>query len=242
MFLTKLQKGGFESLDTRQADSVHTKNIGLMPIDQTNQQLYQFLSYSTDGHISIFEKDLQQSKNHFVAQSGICSALQLQTANSFAFAGLNSEVYLFSLFSGTVIQNFYAHDDQITVLLSRGQWLITGSLDTIIKFWDLNQGAQEVCSFYEHEEGILSGDLHPTDMLLATIDGNGSVLCREVGNTDNLYCQFNPVEDEGCDAPESAFLCFNKQDPNQMFIAVNSSIFIYQTEDVISGYIKVQQK
>lgn len=88
----------------------------------------------------------------------------------------------------------------------------------------------------------MSGDLHPTDMLLATIDGNGSVLCREVGNTDNLYCQFNPVEDEGCDAPESAYLCFNKQDPNQMFIAVNSSIFIYQTEDVISGYIKVQTK
>lgn len=58
-------------------------------------------------------------KSHFITQSGICSATQLSTPESYAFAGLNNEIYLFSLFSGTVIQSFYAHDEQITAVLAR---------------------------------------------------------------------------------------------------------------------------
>jgi len=48
--------------------------------------------------------------------------------------------------------------------MSRHQWLITCSLDQIIKFWDLNAGVFNGPSYtlYEHEEGILSADLHPT--------------------------------------------------------------------------------
>lgn len=69
------------------------------------------LTYSTDGFIKIYDQNLQMTKSHFVTQSGICSATQLTTPESFAFAGFNNEVYLFSLFSGTVIQGFYAHDE-----------------------------------------------------------------------------------------------------------------------------------
>lgn len=48
---------------------------------------------------------------------------------SFALAGFNNEIYIFSLFSGTVVQSFYAHDEQITAILVRDDWLITCSLD-----------------------------------------------------------------------------------------------------------------
>ena len=98
------------------------------------------LTFARDGFIKIFDSDLQVVKSHFVTQSGLCCGTQLATPESFAFAGLNNEVYLFSLFSGTVIQGFYAHDEQITAVMARNQWLITVSMDSIIKVWDLNAG------------------------------------------------------------------------------------------------------
>lgn len=152
------------------------------------------LTFSTDGFIKIFDNQLQLVKSHFVTQSGICTASQLNTPESFAFAGLNNEVYLFSLFSGTVIQGFFAHDEQITALLSKNQWLITCGLDQIIKFWDLNAGVQggPTHTLYEHEEGILSADVHVTQDLMASIDGDCQVICREIENPDSLLCQFSP--------------------------------------------------
>lgn len=44
----------------------------------------------------------------------------------------------------------------------------------MIKFWDLNQGSLQEPSFvlYEHEEGILSADLHKSNDLMVSIDGD----------------------------------------------------------------------
>jgi WD40 repeat protein len=113
---------------------------------------------------------------------------------SFALAGLNNEIYIFSLFSGTVVQSFYAHDEQITSILVREDWLITCSLDQMIKFWDLNSGAINEPQFvlYEHEEGILSADMHPTNDIMASIDGDCQVICRQIYNPDVIICQFSP--------------------------------------------------
>lgn len=129
-----------------------------------------------------------------MTQSGICAASQLNTPESFAFAGLNNEVYLFSLFSGTVIQSFYAHDDQITAVMNKNQWLITCGLDSIIKVWDLNLGCSQgpTHTLYEHEEGILAADVHPSQDMMVTIDSDFQVMVREIENPDTLLCQFSP--------------------------------------------------
>jgi WD40 repeat protein len=129
---------------------------------QPKQQPAHVLTFSTDGFVKLFDAYNKPLKSHFVSQAGICAGTQL-TPDSFAFAGLNNEVFLFSLFSGTVVQSFYAHDEQITAVLCKGSWLITCSLDQIIKFWDLAKGVSAGPAFtlYEHEEGILSAALHP---------------------------------------------------------------------------------
>lgn len=38
---------------------------------------------------------------------------------SFAIAGVNNEIYLFSFYTGTTIKSFYAHDDEITQILTK---------------------------------------------------------------------------------------------------------------------------
>lgn len=50
----------------------------------------------------------------------------------------------------------------------------------MIKFWDLNSGTINEPQFilYEHEEGILSADMHPSNDIMASIDGDCQVICR----------------------------------------------------------------
>jgi hypothetical protein len=64
----------------------------------------------------------------------------------------------------------------------------------MIKFWDLNSGAINEPQFilYEHEEGILSADMHPTNDIMASIDGDCQVICRQIYNPDVIICQFSP--------------------------------------------------
>ena len=72
--------------------------------------------------------------------------------------------------------------------------LITVSLDQLMKFWDLNQGQIREPTFimYEHEEAILSACLHPNKDLMASVDAEGNVICREIKNPNNLGSMLRP--------------------------------------------------
>lgn len=39
--------------------------------------------------------------------------------NSYALAGMNNEIYLFSFYQGTIVKQFSAHDDYITSMLCK---------------------------------------------------------------------------------------------------------------------------
>jgi WD40 repeat protein len=76
-----------------------------------------FISTSTDGFIKMWDThDASAKKSFFVCQSGISAATNINSPENFALAGLDNNVYLFSFFTGTTIQQFYAHDDTITAI------------------------------------------------------------------------------------------------------------------------------
>ena len=91
---------------------------------------------------------------------------------------------------------------------------------------------------YEHEEGILSADLHPTQDLMASIDGEGMIICREIENPDCLLCQFNPTQDyigdDDLSHPETANLLFNSLDEGLLFVTLNNVLMIYRISDIQS--------
>ena len=75
---------------------------------------------STDGFIKMHSaNDLQTKKSFFVCQSGITACCALMSQGSFAIAGVNNEIYLFSFYTGTTIKSFYAHDDEITQIITK---------------------------------------------------------------------------------------------------------------------------
>jgi len=59
-----------------------------------------------DGFIKQFStSDQQNKKSFFVSQSGLTAAAALGQ-NSYALAGMNNEIYLFSFYQGTVMKQF----------------------------------------------------------------------------------------------------------------------------------------
>ena len=61
--------------------------------------------------------DGQTSKVFFVTGSGITASCMLASQDTYAIAGMNNNVYLFSFFTGTTLKEFDAHDDFITSIL-----------------------------------------------------------------------------------------------------------------------------
>ena len=103
--------------------------------DQTGTR---FISTGLDGFIKLNNLEPQTLKSHFVSQTGICTACQLGNADTFAIATMNNYITLFNFSTGSSLQKWYAHDEQITQLLCKDNILISSSLDQLMKFWDLN--------------------------------------------------------------------------------------------------------
>ena len=102
-----------------------------------------------DGFIKqVSTADLQTKKCFFVSQSGLTAACALGQS-SYALAGMNNEIYLFSFYQGTTMKQFSAHEDYITNVLCKQirtaenrnqQMLITTSADQTIKLWEITFG------------------------------------------------------------------------------------------------------
>ena len=59
---------------------------------------------SMDGFIKVYStQDMQTKKSFFVSQAGLTTATAIGH-NSYAFAGMDNEIYLFSLYQGTVVK------------------------------------------------------------------------------------------------------------------------------------------
>ncbi|KAJ7634463.1 chromatin associated protein [Roridomyces roridus] len=72
--------------------------------------------------------------------------------------------------------NFAGHKDYVlSVAVSHdGQWVVSGSKDRRVQFWDRNGTTQ--CMLQGHKNSVISIDLNPTTSLLAT--GSGDNLAR----------------------------------------------------------------
>jgi hypothetical protein len=64
-----------------------------------------------DGFIKLHDQDLIGYKSFYVSQAGLTTGCAMGSADMFALASLNNNLYLFSAFTGTSTQSFYAHDE-----------------------------------------------------------------------------------------------------------------------------------
>ena len=84
----------------------------------------------------------------------------------------------------------------------------------------------------------MSADLHPTQDLMASIDTEGMMICREIENPDSLLCQFNPAIDflgaYDISRPDVAHLLFNSLDESILFVTMQSVLFVYKISNIQS--------
>lgn len=89
------------------------------PVNSTVIKPLMCVTASMDGFIKMCSTaDLQTKKCFFVSQSGLTAATALGQS-SYALAGMNNEIYLFSFYQGTTMKQFSAHDDYITNVLCK---------------------------------------------------------------------------------------------------------------------------
>lgn len=152
-------------------------------------------------------------KSFFVCQSGIVAATPISSEDSFALAGHDNNIYLFSFFTGTTPQQFYAHDDTITAMCFKKDKLISCSIDQTIKIWSLEsaQGFKNAeKTLYDHEEEIIAAVVcpHPDVHLLATADVDGQIIVRDLAEPDTPMCHIRP--DLEYEPPECVSILFNQ--------------------------------
>lgn len=97
---------------------------------------------------------------------------------------------MFSFLTGTNIAGFTAHDNTITGMCVLKNQLITCSLDTTIKIWDLTKLDSLPQIFYDHEDEILS--MHNSDeqfgnQYLVSIDRGRRILIRDLSNPNGIF-------------------------------------------------------
>jgi WD40 repeat protein len=139
--------------------------------------LLRFVTTSNEGFIKWNEIDLKNNKftckkSLFVCNSGISVACKLSGEQSFALAGKNNDIYIFSFQTGTCINEFNAHDDYINTLLFHDAKLVSGSMDQAVKIWDLKQQYYEddPTVIYDHDDEVIAADIRPSDSMLVTMD------------------------------------------------------------------------
>ena len=108
-------------------------NVILIDSPPTEKNL-KFVTTTNDGFIKMNEVSLQtnqtiQQKSFFVCKNGISVACQLSGQDSFALAGKNFDIYIFSFQTGTCINEFSAHNDLISTLLFFQAKIVSCSMD-----------------------------------------------------------------------------------------------------------------
>ncbi len=104
-----------KQLNYKQFKNVHKDVVTSLTATESESN---YVSTSLDGFIKMMDSSTGQTKKaFFVCQSGINASTPLSSTESFALAAQNHNIYVFSFVTGTVITNFYAHDDLINSVL-----------------------------------------------------------------------------------------------------------------------------
>lgn len=185
-----------------------------------SSDLLKFVTTSSDGFIKMNEVDLKNNKfvckkSLFVCQSGISTACQLSGEQSFALAGMNNSIYIFSFQTGTCINEFQAHDDFISCILFHDAKLVSCSMDQSIKIWDLKQQYYEddPVTIYDHDDEVICADIRASDSLLASMDIKGVIYIRRISNLSEAETVLYTINSIPKDMDTFAKVLFNYAKP-----------------------------
>ncbi len=137
----------------------HTDNIMFLTTDDTNNQ---FLSAGKDGSAILWDYYSGLIKRKFKHKKGnIYTAIF--HSNQIVTAGSDRNIHFWDSFSGKPLSQLKGHQTEITSLniSSNGKLLVSGDLDGVIKFWDMETKEE----FFEY---IQIGE---KDFMVKTRDG-----------------------------------------------------------------------
>ena len=198
---------------------------------ETISKTLKFVTTSNDGFIKMNEIDFEKGttsckKSFHVCNSGISAGCQLSGQESFALAGKNNDIYIFSFQTGTCINEIQAHDDYINTILFHDAKLITCSMDQSLKIWDLKkpQYENEPLTIYDHDDEVVCADVRHCDSLLASMDIQGTIYIRSIKDLKDAETILYTISSIPKDAEDYARLVFNGQMPDsdgEILILIN---------------------
>lgn len=148
-----------------------------------------------------------------------------------------NNIILFNFSTGSEIGNFYAHDNEITKISVINNYLISFSIDTTLKIWNMhNSDFAHPKVIYDHEEAILSADVCQKSII--SIDANGLILIRSIDNPAEIENKIQ-LNLKGLDYLEHAIIKFNQADPFTFFLVWEQSFYVYEKSGVIINEISL---
>lgn len=138
----------------------------------------------------------------------------------------DNQILIFSFNTGTIINQFAAHDNSISGVCVSWDFLITSSLDTTIKFWDISKFDSAPQLFYDHEEEIISIDISDSELeeqFLVSLDTDWTMIVRSLKNPREVLHKINgPYHpDEEGNEVEHGLVWFIQGQNNKFFLVLN---------------------
>lgn len=163
LFISKLDKS-FELREIETKEVVrrfagHTQNITQIKADFEHQQL---ATVSTDGKAILWDVNTGLIKRKFKHTDGSVRAVVIKNRELIT-GGSNRVIHIWDSYSGILLNELHGHQAEITSLnkSADNKLLVSGDLDGVIKFWDLETKKE----FFEY---IQIGE---NDFMVKTTDG-----------------------------------------------------------------------
>lgn len=232
-FLKRLKYKNMESMGLVHNDEIMEVNAITNKSGETNLMIV-----SKDGLIKLFQEErtsdkieerYAQKRSFYVSEQGILCSCVLNSQESVVIGTADNNIILFNFSTGTEIGNFYAHDSDIINISILGGNLISFSVDTTMKIWNmLNSDFSHPKVYYDHEDEILSADVCQKSII--SIDANGIILLRDITRPGEIQKKIE-VNLKDNDFLEHAIIKFNKADSYTFFLVIKDSFYIYETNN-----------
>ncbi|PVZ99847.1 hypothetical protein BB558_004099 [Smittium angustum] len=170
----------------------HTKTITGIQTDESNKYIY---TSSLDKTIKIF-KQQDQSLVKSIDISSIPSSIVLHRSSGLIAAICDDMVIrVYDAEAGKLVRQFEGHKNQITdvAFSPDGRWLVSASLDSTIRTWDLPTGY--LIDIFKVDSIPISLDFSPTFDFLVTSHSDKVGLCLWSNKAMFEHVEFRKISD-----------------------------------------------
>lgn len=184
---------------------------------------------TTKERVAAFKESSGYHTLHASSSPGVlCLSVHSSEPNWILSGGVDKKAVLYDTSKDTIVASFKGHSKKVTsVCLHATQKLcITGSADTKVRLFDIDNSEEALHVFDKHTADITSISLHPTDEFFATSALDASWAFHDIPSRKTLF---------SIDDPDNSQITCAEIHPDGVLYGTGSSSKLIRMYDIRSG-------